>query len=91
MCEGVRENAGYRINSSASMKNECLSAYSERGGLRFFFFGGGGALKTKFIGLCLMCFLSLLISRGLHYYSFNCLQNIIFAILSVLHIFSCHL
>ena len=88
MCEEVREDAGYR-NSPASMKNECLSAYSERGGLGFFF--GGGALETKFIGLCLMCFLSLLISRGLHYYSFNCLQNIIFAILSVLHIFSCHL
>ena len=89
MCEGVREDAGYRINSSASMKNECLSAYSERGGLRFFF-GGGEALGTKFIGLCLMCFLSLLISRGLHYY-YSIVCNIVFAILSVLHIFSCHL
>ena len=89
MCEEVREGAGFRINSSASIKNECLSAYSERGGVRLG--GGGEALETKFIGLCLMCFLSLLISRGLHYYSFNCLQNIIFAILSVLHIFSCHL
>ena len=88
MCEEVREGAGFRINSSASIKNECLSAYSERGGVRLG--GGGEALETKFIGLCLMCFLSLLISRGLHYYS-SIVCNIVFAILSVLHIFSCHL